>query len=158
MTYAFIAEHCSDLPVTVCCRVMKVSRAGFYQRRSEPVTDAELAEAYAANTVFDIWAMSRRSYGSPRVRDELQLGMGQRCSKPQAERWMRACGAVGINYPARRGKNGCTRRDGSDPNLDLVSRNFDPDGPDRLWVMDVTEHPTAWIPAVVATVGSSAGQ
>ena len=142
MIYAFIAERCSDLPVAVCCRVMGVSTSGFYQRRSEPVTDRELDEAYAANTVRGIWTMSRRAYGSPRVRQELRLGMGQRASKTQTERWMRACGAVGIHYPARRGKNGCTRRDGSDPNPDLVNRRFDPDGPDRLWVMDVTEHRT----------------
>lgn len=105
---------------------MKVSTSGFYQRRNQPVTNAELAEAYRANSVFDIWTMSRRAYGSPRVRKELQLGMGRRCSKTQAERWMRACGAVGIHYCARRGHNGCTRRDGSDPN-DLVQRRFDPD-------------------------------
>lgn len=142
MTYTFIAEHCSDLPVTVCCRVMGVSTSGFYQRRAQPVTDTELAEAWAANTVRDIWTMSRRSYGSPRVRLELRLGMGRSCSKTQAERWMRDCGAVGIHYPARRGKNGCTRRDGTDPNPDLVNRSFDPEGPDRLWVMDVTEHRT----------------
>ena len=81
MIYAFISECCSDLHVAVCCRVMGVSTSGFYQRRSEPVTDRELAEAYAANTVRDIWTMSRRSYGSPRVRLELQLGLGERCSK-----------------------------------------------------------------------------
>lgn len=142
MIYAFIAEHCAELPVATCCRVMGVSTSGFYQRRRQPVTDAELAEADAANTVHDIWRMSRRSYGSPRVRDELRLGMGRRCSKTQAERWMRTCGAVGIHYPPKRGKNGCTRRDGTDPNPDLMNRRFDPDGPDRLWVMDVTEHPT----------------
>jgi len=143
MTYAFIAEHCSDLPVSTCCRVMGVSKSGIYQRRAEPVTDAELAEAYTANIVRDIWTMSRRCYGSPRIRDEIRLGMGRRCSKTQAERWMRACGAVGIHYRPRQGKNGSTRPDGSDPNPDLVNRRFDPDGPDRLWVMDVTEHPTA---------------
>ena len=142
MTYAFIAERCSDLPVTVCCRVMGVSTSGFYQRATQPVTDRELAEAYAANTVRDIWTMSRRSYGSPRVRHELRLGMGRRCSKTQAERWMRHCGAVGIHYPARRGRNGCTRRDGTEAHPDLVNRRFDPEGPDRLWVMDVTEHAT----------------
>jgi len=142
MIYAFIAGRCSDLPVAVCCRVMKVSTSGFYQRRAQPVTDAELAEAYAANSAFDIWTMSRRSYGSPRVRHELQLGLGRRCSKTQVERWMRACGAVGIHYPSRRWRNGCTRRDGSDPNPELVQRRFDPDGADRLWVMDLTEHRT----------------
>lgn len=55
---------------------------------------------------------------------------------------MRTRGAVGIHDPARRSNNGCTRRDGTDPNPDLVDRQFDPDGPDRLWVMDLTEHPT----------------
>lgn len=69
MIYTFIAERCSDLPVSTCCRVMKVSTSGFYQRRAQPVTDAELAEAYAANTVLEIWTMSRRSYsGEPTVR------------------------------------------------------------------------------------------
>jgi putative transposase len=130
MTYAFISERCSDLPVAVCCRVMGVSTSGFYQRRAQPVTDRELEGAWMANTVFDIWTMSRRSYGSPRVRHELRLGMGRRCSKTQAERAMRDCGAVGIHYPSRRSHNGCTRRDGTDPNPDLVNRRFDPDGPD----------------------------
>ena len=141
MIYTFIAEHCSDLPVAACCRVMGVSTSGFYQRKSQPVTDRELADAYMANTVRDIWTMSRRAYGSPRVRQELRLGMGQSCSKTQAERWMRDCGAVGIHYRPKRSR-GCTRPDGSDPNPDLVERRFDPTGPDRLWVMDVTEHAT----------------
>ena len=67
---------------------------------------------------------------------------GRRCSNTQAERWMRACGAVGIHYPPKRGKSGCARRDGSDPNPDLVQCRFDPDGTDRLWVTDVTAHRT----------------
>ena len=29
MIYAFIAERCSDLPASVCCRVMKVSTSGY---------------------------------------------------------------------------------------------------------------------------------
>ena len=51
------------------------------------------------------------------------------------------CGAVGIHYRPKRYR-GCTRADGSETNPDLVERRFDPDGPDRLWVMDVTEHAT----------------
>lgn len=141
MIYAFIAQQCCDLPVTTCCRVMGVSRAGFYQRRAQPVTDTELAEAYAANEVHDIWTMSRRSYGSPRVRTELRLGRRVRRSKTTCERLMRICGAVGIHYPKR--NRGCTRPGDGDINDDLVNRAFDPDGPDRLWCMDITEHPTA---------------
>lgn len=61
MTYTFIAERCSDLPVAVCCRVMGVSTSGYYQRRAEPVTAYERVEAERANVVFDIWKMSRHS-------------------------------------------------------------------------------------------------
>lgn len=141
MIYTFIAEQCSDLPISTCCRVLKVSTSGYYQRRKQPVTDAELGEAYAANEVHDIWTMSRHSYGSPRVRNELRLGRGIRRSKTTCERLMRVCGAVGIHYPKR--NRGCTRAGDGDANDDLVNRAFDPEGPDRLWVMDVTEHPTS---------------
>lgn len=139
MIYAFIAERCSDLPVAVCCRVMKVSTSGYYQRLAVPVTDRERAEAERANVVFDIWKMSRRSYGSPRVRKEFRLGRHEGCSKTTAERLMRVCGAVGIHYKR---KSGCTRRGEGDVSDDLVNRCFDPSGPDRLWCMDITEHPT----------------
>jgi putative transposase len=139
MTYTFIAERCSDLPVSVCCRVMKVSTSGYYQRRAQPVSDRELAEAARANVVFDIWKMSRHSYGMPRVRDELRLGMGQGCSRTTTARLMGICGAVGIHY---RRRGGSTRPGDGELSDDLVNRAFDPDGPDRLWCMDVTEHRT----------------
>ena len=139
MIYAFIAERCSDLPVSVCCRVMKVSTSGFYQRRAVSVTDAEAAEAQRANLVFDIWKMSRHCYGMPRIRAELRLGLGQGCSRSTTARLMGICGAVGIHYKR---KGGCTRPGDGELSDDLVNRSFDPKGPDRLWVMDVTEHPT----------------
>jgi putative transposase len=139
MIHTFIAEQCSDLPVSACCRVMGVSTSGFYQRRNQPVTNRELTEAYRANTVFDIWKMSRHSYGMPRIRHELRLGLVQGCSRTTVARLMGICGAVGIHYQRR---GGCTRPADGDTADDLVNRAFDPDGPDRLWVMDVTEHPT----------------
>jgi putative transposase len=70
---------------------------------------------------------------------ELRLGLGPRCSRKRVERLMRQAGVCGIS---RRRGHGCTRRDGSEPSDDLVGRQFNPDGPDQLWVMDVTEHPT----------------
>jgi len=140
MTYTFIAERCSDLPVSECCRVMGVSTSGYYQRVNQPVTGRERAEAERANTVYDIWKMSRHSYGMPRVRDELRLGRGERCSRTTAARLMNICGAVGIHY---RKRGGCTRPGDGEVSDDLVNRAFDPEGPDRLWCMDITEHATA---------------
>jgi putative transposase len=53
---------------------------------------------------------------------------------------MRVCGAVGIHY--RKRNRGCTRPGDGDTSADLVNRAFGTQEPDRLWVMDVTEHPT----------------
>jgi len=140
MTYTFIAQRCADLPAKACCRVMGVSTSAFYAWQAKPVSDRDWDDAVLTNTIVDIHKMSRRSYGSPRVHDELRLGMGKRCSRKRVERLMAQAGIVGIHR--RRGR-GCTRRDpDASPSDDLVNRCFDVTGPDRLWVMDVTEHPT----------------
>ena len=139
MIYTFIAGRCSDLPVATCCRVMKVSTSGFYQWKTQPCSDRDWDDAILTNTIVDIHRMSRRSYGSPRVHAELRLGLDTFCSRKRVERLMREAGVQGIY---RRRKHGCTKRDGTEPSDDLVGRQFDPDEPNRLWVMDVTEHPT----------------
>jgi putative transposase len=140
MTYTFIVRACSDLPVATCCRVMKVSTSGFYAWLAQPCGDRDFDDAVLTNTIVDIHRMSRRSYGSPRVHAELRLGEGIRCSRKRVERLMAQAGVAGIYR--RRGR-GCTRRDlDAQPSDDLVGRAFDPAATDRLWVMDVTEHPT----------------
>jgi hypothetical protein len=125
---------------------MKVSTSGFYQRRAEPVTDAELDEALRANVVFDIWKMSRHSYGMPRIRNEFRQGRHHGISRTTTARLMRLCGAVGIHY---RRRGGCTRPGDGEVSDDLVNRAFDPDGPDRLWCMDIERHEALSNSAVV---------
>jgi putative transposase len=128
--------------VAVLCRTLGVSTAGFYAWRhaqarpcARRVADAELVER-----IREIHATSRRSYGSPRVFDELRLGEGRRVGRKRIERLMRINGIVGIHKRRR----GCTRRDpDATPADDLVNRQFTPEGPDRLWIADVTEHPTS---------------
>ena len=82
MISTFIAERCSDLPVSACCRVMKVSTSGYYQRRGEPVTDAELAEAVAGqHGVRHLEDVSRHSYGMPRIRESCASAAARACSR-----------------------------------------------------------------------------
>lgn len=123
------------------CRHFEVSTSGFYEWRAAQtnpckrrVEDAELVER-----INEIHVMSRRSYGSPRVHAELVIGEQRRVGRKRIERLMRTNGIVGIH----KRKRGCTRRDpDATPSDDLVNRRFCVDGPDRLWVMDITEHPT----------------
>jgi putative transposase len=132
----------ANYPVAVLCRVLGVSPSGFYewrQRQANPCErrrrDADLTEK-----ILDIHQMSRRSYGAPRIHDELRLGEGVRVGRKRVERLMRAAGIAGIH---KRRRHGCTRRDPDGvPADDLVNRQFAVARPDRLWVTDVTEHLT----------------
>jgi len=120
---------------------MKVSTSAYYSWLAQPVSDRDWADAQLTNIIVDIHRMSRHSYGSPRVHAELRLGAGIRCSRKRVERLMRQADVQGIH---RRKGRGCTRRaPDAEPSNDLVNRSFDPTKPDLLWVMDVTEHPTA---------------
>jgi putative transposase len=140
MKCAFIAERCSDLPVVTCCRVMEVPTSTYYAWRANPLSDRDRADADLTNTLVDIHRQSRGTYGSPRVHAELRLGQNIRVSRKRVERLMRQAGLAGIY---RRRSRGCTRRDQSaTPSDDLVKRHFSVDAPDRLWVMDISEHPT----------------
>jgi putative transposase len=140
--FAFIEAEKASFPIRFMCDRLGVSTSGFYDwRRAEAdpprrrQEDAELVER-----IREIHKMSRLSYGSPRVHSELVLGDGRHVGRKRIERLMRVNGIVGIHRRSR----GCTRRDPEATSADdLVDRNFDPDEPDRLWVADVTEHPTA---------------
>ena len=96
--------------------------------RADEVLSAEIAE---------IHTMSRGTYGSPRVHAELRLGRDVRCGRKRVARLMRTAGLQGAFR--RRGR----RRYPAPPvHDDLVQRRFYADAPDRLWVTDITEHPT----------------
>ncbi len=142
MIFAFIAESCSDMDVAACCRVMEVSTSGFYewrQRERDPAPRVREDRALTA-TIVEVHRQSRGTYGAPRVHAELRLGVGMRIGRKRVARLMRQAGIEGV-YRRRRG---CTRRDAEAvPSDDLVNRRFTVDRPDRLWVGDITEHPTA---------------
>jgi putative transposase len=49
-----VTELAADgIPVAVTCRVLKLARQPYYRWRAQPITDAELVEAYRANALFD---------------------------------------------------------------------------------------------------------
>lgn len=83
---------------------------------------------------------SRGTYGSPRVHAELTLGLGLPVNVKRVARLMRQAGLQGLY---RRRRHGCTVRDpDAQPRADLVNRHFTVDDPNRLWITDITEHPT----------------
>ena len=122
----------------MACRVLKVSRSGYYEWRNRLPSTRDVEDAYLANTILDVHAMSRCSYGAPRVHAELRLGMGVRVGRKRVARLLRLVGRRGISHRRK-------RRRGPEPAVhqDLVQRRFTANAPDRLWCTDITEHPTA---------------
>jgi putative transposase len=124
----------------VACRVLKVSKSGYYDWLGRPESPRELRNKELTKMIREIHVESRGSYGSPRVHAELTLGLGVQVNRKRVERLMRQAGLQGI-YRRRRG--GTTIRNPADQTADdLVKRVFTVEGPNRLWLTDITEHPT----------------
>ena len=149
--FPVVQELAADgVPVAVTCRVLNVSTSGYYEWRSRPASERDVEQAYLMHAIREVHAASYGTYGHRRVHAELTMGRRLEVSHGRVERLMRSTGLQGVH---RRRLRGCTRRDeAATPSADLVERRFTPDGPNRLWLTDITEHRTAWIPAVVATV------
>lgn len=120
------------------CRVLGVSRSGYYEWRGRGSSARDLDDAYLANEIRDVHTASRRTYGAPRVGFELRLGRGLRVSGKRIARLMRLLGITGICAARKR-----QHRPAPAVHDDLVQRRFVADAPDRLWCTDITEHPTS---------------
>lgn len=135
MRYACIAAHRAEYPVRLMCRVLVVSRGGFYawlerapSRRAQ--TDARLRVAIRA-----IHAESRRSYGSPRIHRELRA-QGQRHGRKRIARLMQV---EGLRAKRSRRYRVTTRRDATHPAApNTLGRQFAVRELNRVWAGDVT--------------------
>lgn len=129
------------IDVAVACRMLGVSRSGYYEWCSRPGSAREQENELLLKHIAQVHRDSRRTYGWPRTHAELTLGLGWTVNRKRVARLMREAGIQGLY---RRRRRGCTVRDpAADPYPDLVNRQFTVDGPDRLWLTDITEHPTA---------------
>jgi putative transposase len=125
----------------VACRVLEVSRSGYYDWISRPASPRHHENELLLKHIKQIHADSRETYGSPRVHAEMTLGLGLLVNLKRVARLMRQAGIQGLY---RRRRRGCTVRDpDAQPSSDLVNRDFTVTEPNRLWVTDITEHPTA---------------
>ena len=124
----------------MACRVLAVSRSGYYDWLGRPVSVRSQENELLLKHTEQVHADSRETYGSPRVHAELTLGLGLSVNLKRVARLMRQAGIQGLY---RRRRRGCTVRDpDAAPSSDLVDRNFTVAEPNRLWVTDITEHPT----------------
>ncbi len=126
--------------VSSLCRVLGVSKSGYYAWRGRGPSRRAVEDAALLEQILAIHEASRGTYGVPRVHAELRRAHGIHCSNKRVWRLMRAAGVHGVS---RRRTQGCTRRNPAHPLApDLVQRQFTATAPNRLWVADITQHPT----------------
>ena len=138
---AFIEAFREEFGVEPVCRVLRqagvaISPSGYYAARARPPPARAVRDAALEKQILRVYKDSGERYGAWKVWDQLNRE-GIAAARCAVERLMRKPGLRGV----RRGgyKVRTTRSDPSqDRPEDLVNRDFAPDAPDRLWVVDFT--------------------
>jgi putative transposase len=120
------------------CRVLEVSPSGYYAWRKRPASKRAQEDAVLLRQIRTAHAASEGTYGAPRVHAEL-VAAGVAVGRERIARLMREAGIVGVHR--RRWIATTTRGEGRQA-PDLVERHFAADGPNRLWLADITYIPT----------------
>lgn len=137
--FRFIDAERATYPVWLLCRVLKVSRSGYYAWRERPPSHTSMKDRTLTTRIREVHERSRRTYGYPRVHAELNA-LGIECGRRRVARLMREDGLRGCMRGRR--KSTTRRDDRSPPAPDLVDRRFLAASPDRLWVADITYIPS----------------
>jgi putative transposase len=139
--YKFIAAHREEFEITVMCRVLAVSRSGYYAWLKRPISARKMADQELTQQIKDIHQQSRQTYGSPRIQAEL-VEQGINCGHKRVARLMRDERLFAKqkrkfrvittdsthNYPVA---------------LNLLDQDFSASRPNEKWTTDITYIPTA---------------
>lgn len=138
MKYAFIERHRRLWPISVQCRVLGVSVAGYHEhfvRRASGAQRRHLSDDALLVHIKAIYAESRGGYGWPRIWKEL-LARGIRVGKQRIQKLMQR---HGIRAKGKRRFKVTTDSNHNMPiSANLLNREFTVDAPDRVWVGDIT--------------------
>jgi len=135
MKYAFIQKHCSAFAVVKMCRVLAVSRSGYYDWLGRPESQRSLENQVLVKEIKQIHKESRMVYGSPRITNELNQ-RGFSCSRLRVARLMRQ---NGIKAKTRKKYRVTTNSKHTYPVApNLLAQDFWTTAAHRIWMSDIT--------------------
>ncbi len=133
--FRFIDAEKARFPVSLLCKIVGVSKSGYYAWKSRAPSKRSREDAVLTEKIREVYQRSRETYGYPRVHAELRA-LGVRCGRRRVARLMRRAGLRGC---MRAREKRTTRRDPrAVPAPDLVKQDFHATAPDRLWTADIT--------------------
>lgn len=136
MKYAFITRYKKTWPFDLMCRLLGVTRNGYYsycKRRNTTQPDPEHQEMLEA--VKEIAKASDNSYGTRRMKRALNA-LGYPVSRQKARKLMRE---AGITVRHRKKYKVTTNSNHQQPLFEnVLDRQFSVSGPDQAYVSDIT--------------------
>lgn len=135
MRYECISRRRNQYPVKLMCKLLEVSRSGFYAWQGRPESQRAQDDRHLLQQIKRIHAASGGVYGAPRITAELREE-GYECGRRRVARLMRQAGLRGC--PKRRFRV-TTQRDPAHAVADnLLQQNFSASRPNQHWAADIT--------------------
>lgn len=140
----------NGIPVTVTCRVLKLSRQPYYRWLADPIPPSEMVAAYRANALFDAHR-DDPEFGHRLLADEAR-DAGEAMADRTAWRIASANGWWSA-FGKKRGRHGRKAARPPQRSTTTAARSLTrtgapgtcspPTGPNQLWLTDITEHKTS---------------
>jgi transposase InsO family protein len=135
MRFDFIHAEKATFPIAAMCRVLGVTRGGYYAYVNRPPSARVREEAKLCEAIEQTFAASKCTYGSPRILRALKAD-GFCVGKTRVERAMRG---MGLTPPSSRRFRHTTIQDASAvPAPNELDRDFTASRPNERWVTDIT--------------------
>jgi len=133
--FTFISAEKAWAPVSVLCKVLEVSRSGFYAWEERGRSSRSVADEQLAVHVVAAFNVGRGAYGSPRVHEELKAA-GFEVSRKRVARLMVELGLEGRRK--RRFKATTDSKHSLPIAENILDRQFKVEAPNVAWVTDIT--------------------
>ena len=147
MKYAWIKDHRDCFPVVAMCRVLQVSKSGYYRWVKAKPSLRTLRSLRIQASVKQVYEDSNQIYGSVKIAD--QLGKDDRLETACRNTVAAAMREMGLK--SRVSKKFTPTTTVTDPSKipapNILDQSFTADAPNRKWVTDITHLPTqlGWV-------------
>lgn len=140
MKYACIARHAGEHAVRLMCRVLEVAPSGFYRWHTRGPSARAKADAALLLRIREAYRDSGKTYGAPRIHQDLQ-DSGVHVGKKRVARVMHRDGLV-ARAPRPAWVHTTDSAHAYPIAENLLDRQFAESHVDRVWVSDITYVPT----------------
>lgn len=141
MKYAWIGSHRNEFEVGAMCRVLAVSKSGFYASLKRPLCPRQLRTKALLDPIKRAFNTSRQTYGAPRVFKDLRAQEIKVCKNTVAKIMRENC----LRAEKKKAFLPCTTDSKHDFPIveNTLARDFQAAAPNRKWVADITYVATA---------------